>query len=284
MGAALRRPLFFVLHRSSHCAKQNSRYTTSTRPTRMDKKQLSEQDICTKFITPALRQAGWDELTQLREEVSFTKGRIIVRGKIVKRGKPNAPTTSSITSRTFHSRSSKPRTTTAAWVTAFSRLSNLRCLARRHAPRTGRLRARRGAKDADDPAGNPGRVGGARQTLPVPRLHGSPLRRPSHSPLGRWWADSPRQSHAVVPAASSRGARRRIHDRPARRRDADVLSARRHLCRDCTGRTSRAPGCRASRTHSRPAHRLQRRDWPLHGNGPRGSSATRCGLGDRHLA
>jgi type I restriction enzyme R subunit len=48
----------------------------------MDKKQLSEQDICTKFITPALRQAGWDELTQLREEVSFTKGRIIVRGKI----------------------------------------------------------------------------------------------------------------------------------------------------------------------------------------------------------
>jgi type I restriction enzyme R subunit len=53
----------------------------------MDKKQLSERDICTKFITPALRQAGWDELTQLREEVSFTKGRIVVRGKIVKRGK-----------------------------------------------------------------------------------------------------------------------------------------------------------------------------------------------------
>ena len=53
----------------------------------MDKKQLSERDICTKFITPALRQAGWDELTQLREEVSFTKGRIIVRGKMVKRGK-----------------------------------------------------------------------------------------------------------------------------------------------------------------------------------------------------
>ena len=53
----------------------------------MDKKQLSERDICTKFITPALRQAGWDELTQLREEVSFTKGRIIVRGRIVKRGR-----------------------------------------------------------------------------------------------------------------------------------------------------------------------------------------------------
>jgi type I restriction enzyme, R subunit len=53
----------------------------------MDKKQLSERDICTKFITPALRQAGWDELTQLREEVGFTKGRIIVRGRIVKRGR-----------------------------------------------------------------------------------------------------------------------------------------------------------------------------------------------------
>ena len=42
----------------------------------MDKKSLSERDICTKFITPALRKAGWDELLQIREEVSFTKGRI----------------------------------------------------------------------------------------------------------------------------------------------------------------------------------------------------------------
>src|SRR5438093_6024956 len=53
----------------------------------MNKKQLSERDICTKFITPSLRQAGWDEIAQLREEVSFTKGRIIVRGKLVTRGK-----------------------------------------------------------------------------------------------------------------------------------------------------------------------------------------------------
>jgi type I restriction enzyme, R subunit len=53
----------------------------------MDKKQLSERDICTKFITPALRQAGWDEQVQLREEVTFTKGRVIVRGRITKRGK-----------------------------------------------------------------------------------------------------------------------------------------------------------------------------------------------------
>jgi len=53
----------------------------------IDKKSLSERDICTKFITPALKQAGWDEFTQIREEVSFTKGRIIVRGKLVTRGK-----------------------------------------------------------------------------------------------------------------------------------------------------------------------------------------------------
>ncbi len=55
--------------------------------TPMDKRALSERDICTKFITPALRAAGWDEMLQIREEVSFTKGRIIVRGKLVSRGK-----------------------------------------------------------------------------------------------------------------------------------------------------------------------------------------------------
>ena len=52
-----------------------------------DKKSLSERDICTKFITPAVKQAGWDEMSQIREEVYFTKGRIIVRGKLVTRGK-----------------------------------------------------------------------------------------------------------------------------------------------------------------------------------------------------
>lgn len=52
----------------------------------MDKKSLSERDICTKFITPAIEQAGWDIKKQVREEVSFTKGRIIVRGKLHSRG------------------------------------------------------------------------------------------------------------------------------------------------------------------------------------------------------
>jgi type I restriction enzyme, R subunit len=51
-----------------------------------DKKSLSERDICSKYITPAITGAGWDLQTQIREEVSFTKGRIIVRGKLHTRG------------------------------------------------------------------------------------------------------------------------------------------------------------------------------------------------------
>ena len=53
----------------------------------MDKKSLSERDICTKFITPAIIKAGWDKDSQIREEVSFTAGKVIVRGKLVSRGK-----------------------------------------------------------------------------------------------------------------------------------------------------------------------------------------------------
>ena len=48
----------------------------------MNNKKLSERDICTKFITPALEQAGWDITTQIREEFPLTKGRVIVRGKL----------------------------------------------------------------------------------------------------------------------------------------------------------------------------------------------------------
>lgn len=68
----------------------------------MNKKGLSERDICTKFITPALEKAGWDKQLQILEEVSFTDGKIYVRGKITARGtrkradyilyyKPNIP-------------------------------------------------------------------------------------------------------------------------------------------------------------------------------------------------
>lgn len=53
----------------------------------MDKQSMSERDICTKFITPAIARAGWDIQKQVREEFSFTKGRIMVRGKLHSRGK-----------------------------------------------------------------------------------------------------------------------------------------------------------------------------------------------------
>lgn len=71
----------------------------------MDKKQLTETDIRTKFITPAIvghDGSKWDRMTQLLEEHYFTKGRVIVRGKSVTRAsakkadyilfyKPNLP-------------------------------------------------------------------------------------------------------------------------------------------------------------------------------------------------
>ena len=53
----------------------------------MSKIDLSERDISTKFINPAIQAAGWDMIRQVREEVTFTDGRIIVQGKLHTRGK-----------------------------------------------------------------------------------------------------------------------------------------------------------------------------------------------------
>ena len=54
----------------------------------IDKKTLSEADIRTKYITPAIEQSGWDKMSQMREEYSITAGRIIARGQVCKREKP----------------------------------------------------------------------------------------------------------------------------------------------------------------------------------------------------
>ena len=51
-----------------------------------NKKSLSERDIITKFIIPALEKASWNKHTQIREEVTFTNGRIFVKGQKTKRG------------------------------------------------------------------------------------------------------------------------------------------------------------------------------------------------------
>ena len=50
------------------------------------KSSLSERDIITKYILPAIEASGWDKRNQIREEVSFTAGRIFVKGKLTKRG------------------------------------------------------------------------------------------------------------------------------------------------------------------------------------------------------
>lgn len=52
----------------------------------MNKQLLSERDICTKFITPAIERAGW-QTHQFREEVSLTDGRVMVRGHLAARVK-----------------------------------------------------------------------------------------------------------------------------------------------------------------------------------------------------
>ena len=52
----------------------------------MDKKSLTERDICSKYIAPAIQRAGWDMHKQVLEEFGFTAGRIMVRGKLHSRG------------------------------------------------------------------------------------------------------------------------------------------------------------------------------------------------------
>ncbi|HHJ14776.1 MAG TPA: DEAD/DEAH box helicase [Gammaproteobacteria bacterium] len=52
-----------------------------------DKKVLSETDICDLFITPAIKQAGWDAMQQIRREVTLTPGPVIVRGNMCSRNK-----------------------------------------------------------------------------------------------------------------------------------------------------------------------------------------------------
>lgn len=54
---------------------------------RKEKKKLSEADIKAKFITPAIKRAGWDEMLQIRREVTLTPGPVIVRGNLSSRNK-----------------------------------------------------------------------------------------------------------------------------------------------------------------------------------------------------
>lgn len=56
----------------------------------MDKKQLSEADIRSKFIDPAIVKAGWSETSQIYREYTIAPGRIVVRGQKAQRNKQSA--------------------------------------------------------------------------------------------------------------------------------------------------------------------------------------------------
>lgn len=75
MNSSLRQPCFAVTKQSTKSVRGS-----------MDKSALSERDICTKYITPAIEKAGWNLHSQVREEFTLTRGRIIVRGRLHSRG------------------------------------------------------------------------------------------------------------------------------------------------------------------------------------------------------
>ncbi len=51
----------------------------------VNKTHLTETDIITKFILPAIKEAGWDVMTQIRQEVKLRDGKVVVRGKLAAR-------------------------------------------------------------------------------------------------------------------------------------------------------------------------------------------------------
>lgn len=53
----------------------------------INKKELSESDICDLYISPAIKNAGWEPGVQIRREVTLTPGPVIVRGEMSARNK-----------------------------------------------------------------------------------------------------------------------------------------------------------------------------------------------------
>jgi len=70
----------------------------------MDKKKLTETNIITKFILPAVEQAGWDSMLQIRQEVKLRDGKVIVRGQM---GVRKTVKSDSIVKPPFETRTSK---------------------------------------------------------------------------------------------------------------------------------------------------------------------------------
>src|SRR3990167_3640382 len=75
------------------------------------KKELSEQDICSKYILPALTGAGWDLQRQIREQYGFTAGGLSCAAKPFFAERKNALILFCITAATYPSQLLKPKTT-----------------------------------------------------------------------------------------------------------------------------------------------------------------------------
>lgn len=79
----------------------------------VSKIHLTETDIITKFILPAIKEAGWDVMTQIRQEVKLRDGKVVVRGKLAARltVKSTSRTKSSLWRRSWIPRPSASSTT-----------------------------------------------------------------------------------------------------------------------------------------------------------------------------
>lgn len=53
----------------------------------MSKKDLSESDICDKFIRPAMEKSGWNGMDQIYREFPLRAGRVVLRGHKAQRDK-----------------------------------------------------------------------------------------------------------------------------------------------------------------------------------------------------
>jgi len=91
-----------------------------------NKKKLSERDICTQFILPAVVKAGWDVEKQVREEVFFTD--VVFLSKAIRphAAKENVLILFSISSRIFPSQSLKQRIIAILWARGYNRRYNTR--------------------------------------------------------------------------------------------------------------------------------------------------------------
>lgn len=49
------------------------------------KTNLTETDIITKYVLPAVDKNGWDNMTQVRQEVKLRDGKVVVRGQVAAR-------------------------------------------------------------------------------------------------------------------------------------------------------------------------------------------------------